>query len=113
MEFSTHHTEFHNFNEGRSIKMREFKIPYDISHEEKILGGYLSLRQIGYCAIAATSLAIFFTHIHIFIKILFVLLVLAFTMSCSFIKINGLYFDKHLKYYLKFKKRNKCLLYKR
>ncbi len=47
--------------------MREFKIPYDISHEEKILGGYLSLRQIGYCVVAATSLAIFFyAHIYIY-----------------------------------------------
>ena len=38
--------------------MRVFKIPFDIKREEKIFGGYLSLRQVIYLMISASSFAI-------------------------------------------------------
>ena len=38
--------------------MRVFKIPFDIKREEKIFGGYLSLRQVIYLMISAGSFAI-------------------------------------------------------
>ena len=31
--------------------MKLYKIPFDIKHEEKIFGGYLSLRQVLYLMI--------------------------------------------------------------
>ena len=37
--------------------MRVFKIPFDIKREEKIFGGYLSLRQVLYLMLATTTLA--------------------------------------------------------
>ena len=41
--------------------MRIFKVPFDIKREEKIFGGYLSLRQVIYIMFAASSLGILAT----------------------------------------------------
>ena len=50
--------------------MRVFKIPFDFKREEKIFGGYLSLRQVIYLMLAASSLSIIALHIPILIKII-------------------------------------------
>ena len=39
--------------------MKVFKVPFDMKREEKIFGGYLSLRQVTYLMLAASSLALF------------------------------------------------------
>lgn len=52
--------------------MRVFKVPFDIKREEKIFGGYLSLRQVIYMILSASSLVIFVTSLPIALKILFV-----------------------------------------
>ena len=49
--------------------MRVFKIPFDIKREEKIFGGYLSLRQVLYLMLATASLGILATPLNIIIKI--------------------------------------------
>ena len=54
--------------------MRVFKVPYDVKREEKIFGGYLSLRQVIYLMLSASSLAILATHLAIGFKILFIVL---------------------------------------
>ena len=38
--------------------MRVFKVPFDIKREEKIFGGYLSLRQVIYLMLSASSLSL-------------------------------------------------------
>ena len=38
--------------------MRVFKIPFNTKREEKIFGGYLSLRQVIYIMLAASSLSV-------------------------------------------------------
>ena len=55
--------------------MRIYKVPYAFNHEEKIFGGYLSLRQAIYLIFGALSVGIFFIPlVNIFIKSLLFLL---------------------------------------
>ena len=56
--------------------MRVFKIPFDIKREEKIFGGYLSLRQVLYLMLATASLGILATPLNIIIKIVKILVVM-------------------------------------
>ncbi len=53
--------------------MRIYKVPYAFNHEEKVFGGYLSLRQAIYLIFGALSVGILFIPlINIFIiKFLF------------------------------------------
>ena len=51
--------------------MRIFKVPYDIKREEKIFGGYLSLRQVIYIMLAVSSFLILAININIFINVHF------------------------------------------
>ena len=48
--------------------MRIFKVPFDLKREEKIFGGYLSLRQVIYLMLSASSLSILATPLPIPIK---------------------------------------------
>ena len=45
--------------------MRVFKVPFDVKREEKIFGGYLSLRQVLYLMLMAASLSIFIIPLNI------------------------------------------------
>ena len=74
--------------------MRVFKIPFDLKHEEKIFGGYLSLRQVLYLMFATSSLIIFKVPLNLIIKILIVLVISVFFLLCAFLKINEQNFDK-------------------
>ena len=58
--------------------MKVFKIPFDLKHEEKIFGGYLSLRQVLYLMFATSSLIIFKVPVNLIIKILIVLVISVF-----------------------------------
>ena len=40
--------------------MKTFKVPYDVKREEKIFGGYLSLRQVLYLMLIGISCTLFF-----------------------------------------------------
>ena len=40
-----------------------YKVPFDFTHEEKVFGGYLSLRQMLYMILSAISIGILFLHI--------------------------------------------------
>ena len=51
--------------------MRVFKVPFDIKREEKIFGGYLSLRQVVYLMLGASSLALLATPLPVVLKIIF------------------------------------------
>ena len=74
--------------------MRMFKIPFDTKREEKIFGGYLSLRQVLYLMLATASLGIFATPLNIIIKIFIITIIATFFLLCAFLKINEQNFDK-------------------
>ena len=93
--------------------MRIFKVPFDIKREEKIFGGYLSLRQVIHLMLSASSLVIFSTPLHIAIKIIFVTLFSSFFLLCAFLKIGEQNFDKFFFYALKFLFRKKYYVYER
>ena len=93
--------------------MKVYKVPYDIKREEKIFGGYLSLRQIIYLMLTISSLAIFAIKISIIIKILLVALLGIFFLLCCFYKIGEQNFDKFFFYAIKFLFRKKNFVYRR
>lgn len=93
--------------------MRVFKVPFDIKREEKIFGGYLSLRQVTYLMLATASFAIFTIPIIIPIKIILVGIITTFLLLCTFLKINEQNFDKFFFYAIKYLFRKKKYVYER
>ena len=76
------------------VCVRVFKIPFDIKREEKIFGGYLSLRQVLYLMFAIASLSILATPLNIVIRIVIITIIATFFLLCAFLKINEQNFDK-------------------
>ncbi len=93
--------------------MRVFKIPFDIKREEKIFGGYLSLRQVLYLMISASSLIVLTIPINIIIKVIFISIFSIFFLLCAFLKINEQNFDKFFFYAIKYLFRKKNFVYER
>lgn len=93
--------------------MRVFKVPFDIKREEKIFGGYLSLRQVTYLMLSASSLSILATPLLMSFKILFIALISIFFLLCAFFKVNEQNFDKFFFYALKYLFRKKKFVFGR
>lgn len=93
--------------------MRVFKVPFDVKREEKIFGGYLSLRQVIYLILATSSLIIFVTPLPMAIKIILIGITSIFFLLCAFFKIKDQNFDKFFFYALKYFFRKKKFLYER
>lgn len=93
--------------------MRFFKIPFNSKREEKIFGGYLSLRQVIYIMLAASSLSIIALKIHIAIKIILISIIMIFFLLCAFLKIKDQNFDQLFLSFLKYLIRNKKYVYER
>ena len=93
--------------------MKVFKIPYDTKREEKIFGGYLSLRQVIYLMLAGSLLGIFAIPIHIILKLLIISILGIFLLMCAFLKIQEQNFDKFFFYWVKFLLRKKKYIYER
>lgn len=93
--------------------MRLFKVPFDVKREEKIFGGYLSLRQVIYLMLSVTSLIIFTTHLPMVIKLLIITFISSFLLLCAFMKINEQNFDKFFFYAVKYLFRKKNFIYER
>lgn len=93
--------------------MRIFKVPFDVKREEKIFGGYLSLRQALYIMLAASSLIIFAFPINMILKIIFISIFGIFFLLCAFLKINEQNFDKLFFYATKYLSRKKTYIYER
>lgn len=88
--------------------MQIYKVPFNFNHEEKIFGGYISIRQAIYLIMAISVIGVFFIpNMSIVIK-LFVFIILA-TMFIlfAFLKIDETNTDKYFIYILKFLFRNK------
>lgn len=93
--------------------MRVFKIPFDLKREEKIFGGYLSLRQVIYIMFSASSLIVLATPINIILKISCIAIISTFFLLCAFLKINEQNFDKFFLYFIKYITRTKKFKYER
>ncbi len=93
--------------------MRVFKVPFDMKHEEKIFGGYLSLRQVIYLMCCIASFSIFATKLEVSIKIIISSLIAILFLLCAFLKINEQNFDKFFFYAVKYLFRNKKFIYER
>lgn len=93
--------------------MRVFKVPFDLKREEKIFGGYLSLRQVTYLMLAASSLSICATKLNVIIKVLVITIISTFFLLCSFFKIGEQNFDKFFFYAIKYLFRKKTFIYGR
>ncbi len=73
--------------------MKVYKIPFDVKHEEKIFGGYLSLRQVLYLALVILSAAIFFIKIQLCIRVFIFITLSSIFLAFAFIKIQETRFD--------------------
>ena len=93
--------------------MRVFKVPFDTKREERIFGGYLSLRQVTYLMLLLGSFAIFATKILIPFKIILVSIISIFLLLCTFLKVKEQNFDKFFFYGLKYLFRKKEFIYRR
>ena len=93
--------------------MRVFKVPFDMKREEKIFGGYLSLRQVTYLMLAASSLTLFASPIPKILTIVIVIAISTFFLLCSFLKSGEQNFDKFFFYAVKYLFRKKDFVYRR
>lgn len=93
--------------------MKVFKIPYDAKREEKIFGGYLSIRQVIYLMFIVTLFGIFTVPISMVFKLLIFSSFSLFLLLCAFLKVKELNFDKFFFYWLKFLFRKKKFIYER
>lgn len=93
--------------------MKVFKIPYDAKREEKIFGGYLSIRQVIYLMFIFTLFGIFTVPISMVFKLLIFSSLSLFLLLCAFLKVKELNFDKFFFYWLKFLFRKKKFIYER
>lgn len=88
--------------------MQIYKVPYNFNHEEKVFGGYLSIRQAIYLIFGALMFGIFFIPIiNMFIKSVVFIILAGIFISFAFLKIDETNSDKYFIYILNFLFRNK------
>ena len=88
--------------------MQIYKVPYNFNHEEKVFGGYLSIRQAIYLILGASMLSILFIPmINIFLKSIVFLALASMFVVFAFIKIDETNADKYFIYILNFLFRKK------
>lgn len=94
--------------------MQIYHIPYNFEHEEKVFGGYVSLRQAIYLIFVICSMGLFFLPlISIYIKITVFLMIIGVLSVFAFLKIDGTNADKYSVYILKFLIRRKIYILER
>ena len=75
--------------------MQIYNVPYNFNHEEKVFGGYVSIRQAIYLIFGASMLVIFFIPIvNIIIKTLMFLVLATMFVLFAFLKIDETNADK-------------------
>ncbi len=95
---------------GGNFCMMLYKVPFDFTHEEKVFGGYLSLRQMLYIILIAISVGILFLHISMVVKMIIFIAVLSLFLIFAFLKIGNLYADRYFLNILKFVFRKKIYI---
>ena len=93
--------------------MSLYKVPFDFAHEEKVFGGYLSLRQMLYLIASVISVGILFLHISIVVKTLVFLCTVAILLTFAFLKIGNIYADKYFFNIIKYIFRRKIFIFER
>ncbi len=93
--------------------MSLYKVPFDFIHEEKVFGGYLSLRQMLYMIASAISIGVLFIHIATVIKIIIFFCIVGIFMTFAFLKIGNIYADKYFFNILKYICRKKIFIFER
>lgn len=93
--------------------MSLYKVPFDFAHEEKVFGGYLSLRQMLYLIASVISVGILFLHIPIVVKTLVFLSTVATLLTFAFLKIGNIYADKYFFNIIKYIFRRKIFIFER
>lgn len=76
--------------------MRLYKIPFDIKHEEKVFGGYLSIRQALYLLLTILSAGILLIPIQKWIRITVFLFFAVIFLSFAFIKVSETRLDRYV-----------------
>lgn len=83
--------------------MQIYNVPYNFNHEEKIFGGYLSIRQAIYLIIGVSSASIFLVpYLAMFIKVILFLILTSIFVSFAFLKVDETNADKYFIYILKY-----------
>ena len=76
--------------------MRLYKIPFDIKHEEKVFGGYLSIRQALYLLLTILSAGILLIPIQKWIRVAVFLFFATIFLTFAFIKVNETRLDRYV-----------------
>lgn len=88
--------------------MQIYNVPYNFNHEEKVFGGYVSIRQAIYLILGASMLVIFFIPVvNIIIKTMMFLILATMFVLFAFLKIDETNADKYFIYVLNFFVRKK------
>jgi len=88
--------------------MQIYKVPYNFNHEEKVFGGYVSIRQALYLILAVSMVAIFFIpFINVFIKSMMFFVLATMFILFAFLKLDETNADKYFIYILNFLFRKK------
>lgn len=88
--------------------MQVYNIPYNFNHEEKIFGGYVSLRQAIYLIIGAATASIFLIPmINVYIKTFTFLIFSSIFILFAFLRIDETNADKYFLYVFNFLFRKK------
>lgn len=88
--------------------MQIYRMPYNFTHEEKVFGGYLSIRQAIYLILGASMLSVFFIPmLDIFIKSIIFIIMASMFIVFAFVKIDETNGDKYFIYILNFAFRKK------
>lgn len=87
--------------------MKLYKIPFDVKHEEKIFGGYLSLRQVLYLLLTILAGGIFFINIQVVLKLTIFSFFAIIFLSFAFIKIHETRLDIYVVNIIKYLFRKK------
>lgn len=91
--------------------MSVYKVPFQFEHEEKMFGGYLSLRQMLYVLFSVVSIGILFIHgLPIMLKLILFLITFGMLMTFAFLKIGNIYADKYFINIIKFIFRKKTFI---
>lgn len=116
--------------------MRYFEVPFNVSEEDKIIGGYLSLRQFAWVVLSVFSAVILFlakrsnyivvttfksgghsvsiNPVSLMIRFVILLVIVVWSVLCAFYKVNDTYnFDKYCFKLLKLKFRQRIFNYKK
>ena len=101
--------------------MRMFGVPFDMEEEDKLIGGYLSLRQAGWLSIALIVAIVEFitdmswlTNFNIFIvglKVIILLIALALSAFMAFGSMDNMNADAYVFKMARFKYRRKTIRY--